>query len=107
VDLTVEAAGLARDFWQAVAGFDEAPGSDKGGYEDYTLTNDGHAVAGVCHARGGNAGLPPVWLVYFAVESLEEALSEVEARGGAVLQKRKNLAVVRDPTGAIAALIEG
>ena len=31
------------------------------------LDADGEVAVGVCHARDGNAGLPPVWLPYFAV----------------------------------------
>ena len=28
-------------------------------------------VSGICHARGSNADLPPVWLIYITVADLE------------------------------------
>jgi len=107
VDLTVEDATESRDFWAAVAGFDSAEPVPMGGYSDFVLTADGRGVAGVCHARGVNAALPPVWLVYFVVEDMDEAVSEVERRGGRVIQRRESMAVVSDPAGAVAALWAG
>ncbi len=29
---------------------------------------DSQPVAGICHARGGNTGLPPLWLIYITVD---------------------------------------
>jgi predicted enzyme related to lactoylglutathione lyase len=107
VDLTVEDATESRDFWAAVAGFDGVEPVPMGGFSDFVLTSDGRGVAGVCHARGVNAAMPPLWLVYFVVDDLDEALAEVERRGGQVLEKRASMAVVRDPAGAVAALWVG
>ncbi len=104
MDLTVEDATGSRDFWAAVAGFDGVEPVPMGGYSDFVLTADGRAVAGVCHARGVNAALPPVWLLYFVVEDLAEAVAEVEKRGGKVIERRESLAIVSDPAGALAAL---
>ena len=37
-------------------------------HSDYMLTNaDGETLGGLCHARGGNAALPPVRPGYFSV----------------------------------------
>lgn len=107
VDLTVPEAEPVRDFWKAVVGFDGLEPCEMGGYEDWSLTSDGRPVAGVCHARGANAGLPPVWMVYFTVDHLEEALAEVEAREGTVVKRQERMAVVRDPGGTVAALFQG
>ena len=111
-DLTVEAADTVRDFYSDVVGW-KATECDMGGYADYVMNQpDGMTPAtGVCWARGTNAGLPPVWLVYFVVASLEESLVRVRTRGGAVLREPKSAgggryAVVRDPAGAICALYE-
>lgn len=71
-----------------------------------------HPVAGIRHARGGNADLPPVWLVYFTVVDLEDSLRTVTARGGAVVIPARqaggygSYAVIRDPAGVVAALYE-
>ena len=62
VDLTVDDAATARDFYRAVVGW-ESEEVDMGGYSDFTMMPPGHTdgVAGVCHARGSNADLPPTW----------------------------------------------
>jgi predicted enzyme related to lactoylglutathione lyase len=70
------------------------------------------ASATVCHARGSNAGLPPVWLIYITVASLEESLRRCEASGGKVripphsFGSQGRYAVIEDPAGAVAALFE-
>ena len=38
--------------------------------DESMLTPAGEGAAGVCHARGVNANIPPVWLVYFMVKRL-------------------------------------
>jgi len=67
-------------------------------------------VAGVCHARGENAGMPAQWLIYIVVENLDEALARCEAAGGTTLHKRSmgsgGMAVIRDPAGAVCGLYQ-
>ena len=111
-DLTVEDAEGVRDFYRSVVGW-EADGVDMGGYEDFNLLNgEGEAVAGVCHARGPNADLPPAWLVYVTVEDVEESARQAREQGGEVVTGPRGLGehgrfcVVRDPAGAVLALIE-
>ena len=112
IDLTVPDAAALRDFYQAVVGW-RVEGVEMGGYQDYCmLPEEGGPVAGVCHARGVNTGLPAQWLLYITVANLEQSLSAVEARGGAIVRPTKVLgghgrfAVVRDPAGAVCALFE-
>src|SRR5262249_25175990 len=71
-DLTVENAEQIRDFYSAVVGRTTS-GVDMGGYNDFNMNDleTGNPIAGVCHARGGNADLPPVWLIYVNVEDIE------------------------------------
>jgi predicted enzyme related to lactoylglutathione lyase len=66
----------------------------------------------VCHARGVNAGLPPVWLIYLPVGDLAESLRRVRELGGEVVVERGGegghaYAVIRDPVGAYLALAPG
>lgn len=112
VDLTVGPAVQVRDFYQAVVGFDIRP-VDMGGYEDFCLVPKGGAdpVAGVCHARGPNAEVPPVWLVYFVVADVAAAARTTQERGGRILIAPRPLsggqfAVIADPAGAICALFQ-
>src|SRR6185295_4986157 len=74
-DLTISDACGARDFYRSVVGW-SATELDMGGYADYVMNqpNNGTATAGVCWARGVNEGIPPVWLVYFVVASLDASL---------------------------------
>jgi len=111
-DLTVREADSVRDFYRRVVGW-TATELDMGGYADYVMNKpaDGAATAGVCWARGTNAGLPPVWLVYFVVTSLDASIAQVRERGGEVLRPAApsgggRFAVIRDPAGAVCALYE-
>lgn len=110
VDLTVEDAPRLRDFYAAVAGW-KAEAVPMGDYSDWVMTDaaSGEPRAGVCHARGGNAGLPPAWLVYFVVTDLDANLAAAASLGGEVLAGPRTMgsdryAVLRDPAGAAFAL---
>ena len=56
-----------------------------GAYSDFVMNADGTPVAGICHARAGNAGLPPVWLIYITVDDLDHSLEECERLGGSLV----------------------
>ncbi len=111
VDLTIPDAPKLRDFYQQVAGWRPQP-VNMNGYEDFSMLADsGEGVAGICHARGGNAKLPPVWLIYIVVENLELALENCRNLGGRVASPVRmaggsRYAVIQDPAGAFAALWE-
>ena len=111
IDLTVDDAGGGRDFYKAGAGWDSA-GVDMGDYSDFMMLPPGGGPgAGVCHAPGGNAGLPPAWLIYIVVDDLDKSIGEVEKGGGKVVSGPKNMGtarycVIRDPAGAHAALYQ-
>jgi uncharacterized protein len=112
-DLTVENAEQIRDFYSAVVGW-SASGVDMGGYEDFTMNDPetGVPFAGVCHARGTNAGLPPVWLIYVPVEDLNKSITRCIQLGGQVISGPRGMGaqgrycVIRDPAGAALALFE-
>ena len=83
-------------------------------YADYNMVgDDGNPVAGVCHARGANLGLPPVWMIYLPVGDLAESLRRVREEGGKVIKATRGkdgesaCAVVQDPVGACLALVAG
>jgi uncharacterized protein len=110
LDLTVEDAPRLRDFYAAVVGWKPAD-VPMGDYSDWVMADaaTGEPRAGVCHARGGNAGLPPAWLVYVVVADLDASLASAAALGGKVLAGPKAMgtdryAVLSDPAGAAFAL---
>ena len=108
-DLTVPDAEAVRDFYTRVTGWQAQP-LNMGEYSDYVMVaRDGSGVAGVCHARGSNADLPPQWLVYIVVEDVDAAAAECARLGGTVVAGPRPMGggrfcVIRDPAGAVCAL---
>ena len=114
-DLTVPNADEIRDFYAEVVGF-RPESIDMGGYSDYMMMAQGEApqpggAVGICHAKGNNAHLPAQWLIYFAVDDLDRALSAVDRLGGRRLGDIQaygddRFAAIEDPAGAVCALFE-
>lgn len=110
-DLTVADGEVVKQFYESVIGWTAQP-VDMGGYQDFNMMPAGaeSPAAGICHARGGNADMPPQWLVYFAVVDLDSSLLQVHAQGGTTIKGPVDMgamgryAVIRDPAGAICAL---
>ena len=112
IDLTVSDAEQVRDFYQAVVGWTASP-VNMGEYEDYSMNapDDGEAIAGVCHALGGNADLPATWMIYIVVADLEHSMEVCRKLGGAVVVQRRQMGkarycVIRDPAGATCSLYQ-
>ena len=117
LDLTVSDASATRDFYQQVVGWSaqDVEMKDAGErYADYNmLGGDGNPAAGVCHARGANLGLPPIWMIYLPVGDLAESLRHVQEGGGKIVKATRGsdgeyaYAVIQDPVGACLALVPG
>lgn len=103
LDLTVDDADSLRDFYAELLGWTPHPvamSDDDGDYADYAMIVGEGPVGGVCHRRGTNAALPPMWLPYFLVEDLAATLAAAVEKGAEVLDARDKMAVLRDPAGA-------
>jgi len=117
LDLTVSDASATRDFYCQVVGWSaqDVEMEDAGErYADFNLIGgDGEPAVGVCHARGVNLGLPPVWMIYLPVGDLAESLRRVEEEGGEILKAARGSdseyasAVIQDPVGACLGLLRG
>jgi predicted enzyme related to lactoylglutathione lyase len=117
LDLTVSDASTTRDFYRqvirwAVQDLEMEDGGER--YADYLmLSDDGSPAAGVCHARGANVALPPVWMLYLPVGDLAESLRRVQEEGGKVVKATQGedgeyvYAAVQDPVGVYLALMPG
>jgi predicted enzyme related to lactoylglutathione lyase len=83
IDMTVDDADGLPDFYKSVVGW-ETEAVSMGDYVDYSmnLPGSGEAVSGICHAGGGEVLVPPKGLA-----------------GG-------RFCVIRDPSGATAALYQ-
>jgi uncharacterized protein len=109
-DLTVSNAEALRDFYESVVGWTPEPLS-MGAYADFVMKADDEPVAGVCHARGINADLPALWLVYITVDDLDHSIAECQRLGGSVIAPPRGMGggrfcVIKDPAGAVAALYQ-
>lgn len=112
-DLTVNDAETIRKFYSEVVGWKADP-VDMGGYNDFNMTPpaSSEAVAGVCHAKGGNTGLPAQWIIYVNVEDIEGSASRCTALGGKILDGptgspgKDRTCVIQDPAGAVMALYQ-
>ncbi len=110
-DLTVPNAETVKNFYGSVIGWKSEPVS-MGGYNDFSMNSPdtGRTVAGICHSRGINADLPPQWLIYFAVQDVDESAGLCRKNGGKVIAGPRDMGkygrycVIQDPAGAVAAL---
>ena len=112
-DITVPEATHLREFYEAVVGWRSEP-VDVHGHEDFNMFAPGATdpVAGICHAIGDIAGLPPQWLMYTVVPDLDESVKNCGELGGAVIFGPNEdgmggkFCVIQDPAGAVMALIQ-
>jgi uncharacterized protein len=113
IDLTVKDAEKIKDFYSKVTGWNSLPLS-MGDYDDFVMSPAGEsdAAAGICHAKGVNEDIPPVWMIYINVPNIEESIAECKNLGGTVVKEIKNMgsygryALIKDPAGAVCALFE-
>ena len=110
-DLTVQDAESIKDFYSSVVGWGSSAES-MGDYDDYNMTipNSSDTVAGICHARGSNSKLPSQWLMYVRVEDVSASAERCKDLGGTVMDGPRimgsiQFCVIRDPEGAVLALI--
>ncbi|GAA0947927.1 VOC family protein [Actinocorallia libanotica] len=107
-ELTTRDPAAAQDFYAAVFGW--APGGDA--YYTRWLVDD-KAVGGMLPMPiDVPAEVPPHWVVYFAVDDVEQAVAKVKELGGGQMSPfidspAGRLAVVNDPWHAEFAVISG
>lgn len=113
-DLSAPDPDAVKPFYEALFGWasKEVPG---GGGQPYTIFSlDGHEVAGLMkqppdHAE---AGLPPMWSSYVAVDDVHSVTARVPELGGQVeLEPMEvggagRMSVIGDPTGGVLCLWE-
>jgi len=112
IDLTVDDAPGVRNFYQQVIGW-KSEDISMGEYNDFAMNSaqTGEAVSGICHARGPNKDLPPMWLPYFLVADVDSSAQSVVEQGGKLITEIKSMGsdkfvVIKDPAGAACALYQ-
>ena len=111
MDLTVPDAGQLQKFYTSVVGW-SSNDVDMGSYSDFNLNLPGteDTIAGVCHSRSNNDNIPSQWLIYVRVESAADSAERCKKMGGEVLDGPRrmggsNFCVIKDPAGAVMALL--
>ena len=112
-DLTVPNAEEVKDFYAKVVGW-QPEGLSMGDYEDFTMSapESNKVAAGICHAKGSNAKLPPQWLIYITVEDVDKSAESCILLGGKIIVEPKNMpgysryCVIQDPADAVCALFK-
>ncbi|MCB0602984.1 MAG: VOC family protein [Saprospiraceae bacterium] len=113
LDLTVPNAEKVLAFYQKVIGWDNSV-VNMGDYDDFCVMPHGEEMpaAGICHARGDNADIPPVWIPYFTVHDLDASIRDCQLHGGTCLTPIKKMGArsryifIKDPAGAVCALFQ-
>jgi uncharacterized protein len=100
-----------QNFYREVVGW-ETSLHPMGDYADYNviLPESQEVVAGICHARGENANVPPQWLLYVFVADVRASAERCLTCGGKVLDGPRRMGsqlfcVIQDPEGAVLALV--
>jgi predicted enzyme related to lactoylglutathione lyase len=97
--------GAAGTFYGEVLGWSV---SDSGmeGFTYHLATSDGDMVAGMMEPPPDAGGMPPFWMIYFAVDDADKAAAAIEAAGGRIHRVPADIpgtgrfAVAGDPQGA-------
>ncbi|NET10515.1 MAG: VOC family protein [Symploca sp. SIO2B6] len=99
-------------FYTALFGWAFAEPMPMNGGEYISITANGSPVGGLMKRAPNSPPMPPVWLNYFAVESVDDGLAKAENLGGTVILSKMELpdtgsfALIEDPTGSLFYLFE-
>lgn len=113
MDLAASDAGVARDFYAALFGWEAR--SDRAGEGIFTrLRQNDNEFASIYQLsqKQLQAGVPSHWTPYVSVADLDTARGQVRELGGRVLVKEfqvpglARIALITDPTGALLGLWE-
>lgn len=99
------ALAAAEDFYGAVLGW-TAQDSGMAGFTYHLAKAGDDMVAGLMEMPDDAGGMPPFWMIYFAVDDADEAVADIRAAGGSVHREPADIpgtgrfAVAGDPQGA-------
>lgn len=111
-ELATKDVERAKEFYGALFnwGFEAIDG---GGGMQYTLIlNSDRSNGGIREQSEIEAGIPPNWVPYFAVDSVDDSVAKAGELGGRVLVQPMTVpagrfAAIGDPQGAVFAVFEG
>ena len=103
--------GAAEAFYGKVLGWSVADAGMEG-FTYHLAKSDGDLVAGLMDMPDNLAGMPPFWMIYFAVDDADTAVAAMEKAGARVHQpvtpipNTGRFAVLADPQGAAFGILE-
>jgi predicted enzyme related to lactoylglutathione lyase len=103
--------GAAEAFYGEVLGW-ACRDAGMEGFDYRLATSDGDMVAGMMATPADAGGMPPFWMIYFAVDDADKAAADVRAAGGSVHREPADIpgtgrfAVVADPQGAAFGILQ-
>ena len=114
-ELATSDVARASEFYSALLGWRFEPVDTGGGPPYWSIRHDGAAGGlngGARELAGEQAAIPPHWMPYFTVTSVDEALAKVSGKGGTTLFGPVDIpagrfAAIDDPQGAGFAIFEG
>lgn len=111
-ELATRDTEAAKAFYTQLFGW-SAETADMGGTEYTSFMNADRAAGGMMAMEGDDwEGIPPHWMVYFAVADCDASVEKVEALGGQVVVPPIDVpdvgkfAVIQDPQGAVFSIIK-
>lgn len=116
-DLSTSDPERAKTFYSELFGWRFEAMETGDGPQYWTIRHDG-AASGInggvraLSSQESDAGVPPNWMPYFTVESVEATNEQVRASGGEILYGPAQvgagtISVLKDPTGGVFAVFEG
>lgn len=101
----------AGAFYATVLGWDVAD-SGMEGFEYHLAKSDGDVVAGLMNMPDDVSGMPPCWMVYFAVDDIDQFVTDATKAGAQVhrdvteIPGTGRFAIFADPQGAAFGVLE-
>jgi predicted enzyme related to lactoylglutathione lyase len=96
----------AKDFYPKLFGWEVEETPLPGGATYVQFLRDGKKVAGAAELGPDQAGIPPHWNTYIAVDDVDQVTKQAEQLGGTIVAEpfdvpdSGRMSVVQDPTGA-------
>jgi predicted enzyme related to lactoylglutathione lyase len=114
-ELSTNDAASAIDFYSSLFGWRIEPIDTGGGPPYWSISHDGGAEGrngGMRELAPEQEGVPPHWMPYFTVASVDETIDRAEGAGGRSLAGPLDLptgriVILSDPQGAVFAIFEG
>lgn len=110
-ELSTTDLDAAGGFYAAVFDWSVAD-SGMEGFTYHLASSDGDLVAGLMTTPPQAAGVPPHWLLYFAVTDADDTAAAVKAAGGTIYAEPADIpgtgrfAVLADPQGAVFGILQ-